>query len=226
MLKIKTVNSLIHIFSLNTGKYLQREAAVINYPNDYEFTRTFDCSWFMPNCSNSYFVKEYPKDFDKDSTLDEVISYLKNHWDLIHDPNLIAPKQVQSNIEKIRETIIRAIYYNHKELSAYDTRKIIAYVSRREEALSNLADNLTDKEIYTIRQRLRQDLKKDWFAHVFPDYENDLRSNRLLYKDWKDSYYRNKYRDVFGCPDAKVKRLVRFELTFDHNSRKFSLTKV
>lgn len=164
--------------------------------------------------------------FGKDSTLDEVISYLKNHWDLIHDPNLKVPKQVQSNIEKIRETIIRAIYYNHKELSAYDTRKIIAYVSRSEEALSNLADNLTDKEIYTIRQRLRQDLEKDWFAHAFPDYENDLRSNRLLYKDWKDSYYRNKYRDFFGCPDAKVKRLVRFELTFDHNSRKFALTKV
>lgn len=70
-----------------TGRYLQREAAVINYPNDYEFTRTFDCSWFMPNCSNSYFIKEYPKDFDKDSTSEirYYPGYYKNAKEIYND---------------------------------------------------------------------------------------------------------------------------------------------
>ena len=164
--------------------------------------------------------------FDKDSTLDEVLDYIKNHWDMIHDPNLIPPKQVQSNLEKIRETIIRALYYDYRDSSARKTKEAIEYIARHEELFSTMADNLMDKDIYTIRQHLREDLEKDWFADAFVDYENDLKANPQVYADWRRNYAKSKYRDYINESFSKVERLVRFDLGFDHDKNKFILVKV
>lgn len=48
----------------------EQSAAVINYPNDYEFTRSHDYSWYMPSSKGSILAYEYPKDFSIDDTND------------------------------------------------------------------------------------------------------------------------------------------------------------
>ena len=157
--------------------------------------------------------------------MDEVIDYLRNHWEIIHDENLATPKQTQSNLEKIRETIIRALYYNHRNSTADDTIEAIECVAKQEPFLQ-MADNLSEKEVYTIRQRLRRDLEKDWFVHVFADYESDKQANKQLYDTWKKAYFENKYQEYFGKKDVKVERLVRFDLGFDRSTNRFTLTKI
>lgn len=204
------------------------------------FEQAIDCRYRDKNRGNIYFDRHYANKqysdgskgvpfasihFDKDSTLSEVIDYLRNHWEIIHDANLATPKQTQSNLEKLRETIIRALYYNHRNSSADDTIEAIECVAKYK-PFSKMADNLSEKEIYTIRQHLRQDLEKDWFVQVFADYESDKQANKQLYDTWRDTYFKNKYQEYLGEEDAKVKRLVRFDLGFDHSTNRFTLTKV
>lgn len=54
---------------LYRGRYRQK-APVINYPNSYKFTRCHDYSYFIPECSNGYFVKEYPEKFELDNDVE------------------------------------------------------------------------------------------------------------------------------------------------------------
>lgn len=204
------------------------------------FEQAIDCRYRDKNRGDIHFDRHYANKrysdgnngipfasihFDKDATLDEVIDYLRNHWEIIHDENLATPKQTQSNLEKIRETIIRALYYNHRNSTADDTIEAIECVAKQEPFLQ-MADNLSEKEVYTIRQRLRRDLEKDWFVHVFADYESDKQANKQLYDTWKKAYFENKYQEYFGKKDVKVERLVRFDLGFDRSTNRFTLTKI
>ena len=50
------------------GRHLQ-DNAVINYPNDYSFTRAHDYSYYIPG-TTSYIVQEYPSDFNEESLID------------------------------------------------------------------------------------------------------------------------------------------------------------
>ena len=46
-----------------------QDNAVINYPNNYSFTRAHDYSYYIPG-STSYIVTEYPSDFNEESLID------------------------------------------------------------------------------------------------------------------------------------------------------------
>lgn len=45
-----------------------QEAAVINYTQNYDFTRTHDYSWYLP-VNKAILAKEYPKQFDRHNSL-------------------------------------------------------------------------------------------------------------------------------------------------------------
>lgn len=53
-----------HLYS---GRYLQ-QCAVINYPNDYAYTRSTDYSYFNPFCDNGIVTYEYPCAYNKNDT--------------------------------------------------------------------------------------------------------------------------------------------------------------
>ena len=51
-------------YGVGTGRRIQQEGAVINYPNDYDYTRTHDYSWYIPHCEKACIATEYPEEYN------------------------------------------------------------------------------------------------------------------------------------------------------------------
>lgn len=80
------------------GRHVQ-ENSVINYPNDYDFTRTHDFSYFLPDSNNTVLTVEYPLDWLSNMHLEryypiqkqENIELYNKYVDLIKEeyPNVV-----------------------------------------------------------------------------------------------------------------------------------------
>lgn len=82
---------------LYKGRYRQ-QAAVINYPNSYDFTRCHDYSYFMPEYENGYFVKEYPVKYELNKGLERYYPINDDINNALYNKYVESLKQRYSNI--------------------------------------------------------------------------------------------------------------------------------